>query len=117
MLLQTLPLPAATSEVATKCVSLDSDRFHCPEVSFQPQYQKWCTEVFESRLEADVKARKEAATAAKQLHQQTLEPHLREKPDRPLPYTDQLWLDAALEWLIATDQESADLSAPIPATD
>lgn len=76
---------------------------------YQPEYRKWCEKFgFESRLPEDIKERKLAAdaadAAAKQLHQQTLEPHLREKPERIVPYTDELWCTAALEWLIATDQ-------------
>ncbi|KAJ7257844.1 hypothetical protein C8J57DRAFT_1074314 [Mycena rebaudengoi] len=38
------------------------------------------------------------------LRQQTLDPHLQEKPEREVPYSDQLFRDAAIEWLIATDQ-------------
>ncbi|KAJ7315398.1 hypothetical protein DFH08DRAFT_715757 [Mycena albidolilacea] len=82
-----------------------------------PEYSKWCEKVgFESRLPEDVKERKLAAdaadAAAKQLHQQTLEPHLREKPEHIVPYADELWRTAALEWLIATDQPIAALNHP-----
>ncbi|KAJ6463075.1 hypothetical protein DFH09DRAFT_854475, partial [Mycena vulgaris] len=74
-------------------------------------YRKWAKEHdFKSRLEADVKARKEAAD--KKLHQQTLNTHLREKPERVIPYSDKLFRDAALEWLIATDQPIAALEHP-----
>ncbi|KAJ7431869.1 hypothetical protein FB451DRAFT_1066243 [Mycena latifolia] len=88
-----------------------------PTFHLQPAYKKWATKSgFESRLEADVKARNAAAAtaaedAAKALHQQTLEPHLRDKPARAEPYTDQLWLDATLEWLIATDQVKLHVSS------
>ena len=55
-------------------------------------------------------ARKKAAADAEQakakLHQQTLDPHLREKPERVVPYSDALFREAAVEWLIATDQVS-----------
>ncbi|KAJ7355966.1 hypothetical protein DFH08DRAFT_690918, partial [Mycena albidolilacea] len=73
------------------------------------EYHQWCAKTgFVSRLAADVKERKQAEVAAeaeaKRLHQQTLEPHLREKPERVVPYSNQLWCNAALEWLIATDQ-------------
>ncbi|KAJ7465506.1 hypothetical protein FB451DRAFT_1041499 [Mycena latifolia] len=83
-----------------------------PTFHLQPAYKKWATKSgFESRLEADVKARNAAEDAAKALHQETLEPHLRDKPARAEPYTDQLWLDAALEWLIATDQVKLHVSS------
>ncbi|KAJ6617734.1 hypothetical protein B0H10DRAFT_1796852, partial [Mycena sp. CBHHK59/15] len=70
-------------------------------------YRKWCEKVsFESRprMSRNVNLLLAANAAAKQLHQQTLEPHLREKPERIVPYTDELWRTSALEWLIATDQ-------------
>ncbi|KAJ7602668.1 hypothetical protein FB45DRAFT_773988, partial [Roridomyces roridus] len=75
----------------------------------KPAYHDWCKKNnFESKLEEDVKQRKERERAAelKQqiLQQKTLDPHLREKPARPAPYTDELFLDAAIEWLISTDQ-------------
>ncbi|KAJ7844508.1 hypothetical protein B0H14DRAFT_2224154, partial [Mycena olivaceomarginata] len=82
-----------------------------------PEYHKWCAKTgFVSRLAADVKERKQAEAAAdaevKRLHQQTLEPHLREKPERVIPYSDELWREAALEWLIATDQPVSALNHP-----
>ncbi|KAJ7731335.1 hypothetical protein DFH07DRAFT_992045 [Mycena maculata] len=47
-----------------------------------PQYHRWATKNdFESRLEANVKARKAEAAEANKLEQQTLNPHLREKPE------------------------------------
>ena len=78
---------------------------------FQPEYQQWAKENdFESRLSQDVEERAKAAGAelmAKAwLKQQTLDPHLQKKPDRPVPYSDELLAEAALEWLIATDQVS-----------
>ncbi|KAJ7852104.1 hypothetical protein B0H13DRAFT_1643581, partial [Mycena leptocephala] len=70
-----------------------------------PQYHAWTTKNnFESRLEADVKLRKAAAEEFIWLQQQTLDKHLREKPERVVPYSDKLFRDAALEWLIATVQ-------------
>ncbi|KAJ7181815.1 hypothetical protein C8R46DRAFT_885243, partial [Mycena filopes] len=78
-----------------------------------PEYHKWAEENnFESRLEADVKARKAAAAEAQKLQQQTLDAHLRERPERVIPYSDQVFRDAALEWLIATDQPIAALEHP-----
>ncbi|KAJ7659107.1 hypothetical protein DFH06DRAFT_1130673 [Mycena polygramma] len=69
-------------------------------------YRKWAKKHgFESKLEEDIKSRKKALADAEEekakLHQQTLEPHLREKPDR-----------VALEWLIATDQPIDALNHP-----
>jgi hypothetical protein len=39
-------------------------------------------------------------------NQPRLDPHLREKPqkERTIPYTDELFCDAAIEWLVSTDQ-------------
>jgi hypothetical protein len=39
-------------------------------------------------------------------NQQRLDPHLREKPPQEvtIPYTDELFRDAAVEWLVSTDQ-------------
>ncbi|KAJ7465566.1 hypothetical protein FB451DRAFT_1041388 [Mycena latifolia] len=83
----------------------------------KPKYHEWAKKNnFESKLADDVKDRAEAAKAAAEakvrLKQQSLAPHLREKPERPAPYTDQLWLDAAVEWLAATDQPIDALSHP-----
>jgi hypothetical protein len=53
-------------------------------------HRKWCKKNnFESKLEEDIQAREKAAAdaaeAKAQLHQRTLEPHLREKPERVVP--------------------------------
>ncbi|KAJ6483202.1 hypothetical protein C8R45DRAFT_1148994 [Mycena sanguinolenta] len=52
-------------------------------------YRAWCIKNdFESKLEEDVAAREKGAADAEEakarLHQQTLDPHLREKPEREL---------------------------------
>ncbi|KAF7324268.1 putative AC transposase [Mycena sanguinolenta] len=61
-------------------------------------YRKWASDHdFESRLEADVKVRKEAAESVQKLQQQKLDSHLREKPPRVVPYSDKLFREAALE--------------------
>ncbi|KAJ7931812.1 hypothetical protein B0H13DRAFT_1593791, partial [Mycena leptocephala] len=83
----------------------------------KPEYHAWCkTNDFESKLEEDVKARQQEQKAdelkKKLLKQQTIDPHLREKPARPAPYTDELLLDAAIKWLIATDQPIDALTHP-----
>ncbi|KAJ7176397.1 hypothetical protein C8R43DRAFT_827557, partial [Mycena crocata] len=86
-------------------------KFHTPE------YHQWCEKTgFESRLEADIAARKLAAAEAEdekeRLHQATLDPHLRNRPERPAPYSDELFREAAVEWLIATDQPIRALTHP-----
>jgi hypothetical protein len=78
-------------------------------VNIQEIYRAWCKKNnFESKLEEDVLARKKAATDAEEakakLHQKTLDPHLHDKSERVVPYSDSAFRDAALEWLIATNQ-------------
>ncbi|KAJ7131123.1 hypothetical protein C8R44DRAFT_583248, partial [Mycena epipterygia] len=58
------------------------------------------------------KAADDAEEAKQKLQQKTLDPHLEEKPERVIRYTDQLFLDAAVEWLIATDQPIDALNHP-----
>ncbi|KAJ6593318.1 hypothetical protein B0H19DRAFT_17359 [Mycena capillaripes] len=75
------------------------------------EYHAWCDQNdVESKLEEDVKARQQAQKAEelkqKVLKQQSLDSYLREKPARLAPYTDELLLDAAIQWLIATDQDA-----------
>ncbi|KAJ7163410.1 hypothetical protein C8R43DRAFT_820665, partial [Mycena crocata] len=69
-------------------------------------YRKWAEKNnFESKLPDDVETRKKAAAEAEEakrkLEQQTLDPHLREKPARIVPYSDDLFKQVALEWLIS----------------
>ncbi|KAF9226058.1 hypothetical protein BS17DRAFT_697772, partial [Gyrodon lividus] len=69
-------------------------------------YHKWCkVNNFESKLPDDVKARKTAATA-KNMRQGTLDDHVWEigPGEHILPYTDKLFCEAAVEWLITTNQ-------------
>jgi hypothetical protein len=56
-----------------------------------------------SMLPKDAKKRRNDAAADKQSR---LDPHLREKPqkERVIPYNDDLFRDAAIEWLVSTDQ-------------
>jgi hypothetical protein len=67
-------------------------------------YQKWAeTNHFLSMLPKDAeKRRKDAHTN----NQPRLDPHLREKQqkERTIPYTDELFRNAAIEWLVSTDQ-------------
>ncbi|KAJ7886571.1 hypothetical protein B0H14DRAFT_2338193 [Mycena olivaceomarginata] len=86
-------------------------------VNIQHIYRAWCKKNnFESKLEDDISARKKAAADAEEvkskLHQQTLIPHLRDKPERVVPYSDSAFRNAALEWLIATDQPIDALNHP-----
>jgi hypothetical protein len=72
----------------------------------QHVYRKWCKDNnFESKLPDDIKARKTAAAAAN-MRQGTLDEHVREiEPgEHVLPYTDKLFREAAVEWLITTNQ-------------
>jgi hypothetical protein len=69
----------------------------------QGVYRKWCGSVnFESMLPGDVQAWK--MKAAKE--NQTLNKHLKEKQlsECVVPYSDKIFRQAAIEWLIATDQ-------------
>jgi hypothetical protein len=54
-------------------------------------------------LPKDAKNRRQATMKDTQ---QRLDPHLEEKPprERVIPYTDDLFREAAIEWLVSTDQ-------------
>jgi hypothetical protein len=54
-------------------------------------------------LPKDAKQRRKEAEADKQ---QRIDPHLVEIPqkERVVPYSDNLFRDAAIEWLVSTDQ-------------
>jgi hypothetical protein len=56
-------------------------------------------------LPKDTKNRRQAAAKDTQ---QRLDPHLEEKPSRAraISYTDELFREAAIEWLVSTDQVS-----------
>ena len=67
-------------------------------------YQKWAEDNnFLSMLPKDAENRRNNAQADKQSH---LDSHLREKPRKETvtPYTDKRFRDAAIEWLVSTDQ-------------
>ncbi|KAF9228945.1 hypothetical protein BS17DRAFT_691375, partial [Gyrodon lividus] len=69
-------------------------------------YCKWCkVNNFKSKLPDDVKAHKTAATT-ENMRQGTLCDHVWEiKPgEHILPYMDKLFHEAAVEWLITTNQ-------------
>ena len=72
--------------------------------SSQAAYQKWAeTNNFLSMLPKDAEKRHKDIQAK---NQPRLNPHLWEKPqkERTIPYTDKLFCDAAIEWLMSTDQ-------------
>ncbi|KAF8802673.1 hypothetical protein BYT27DRAFT_7111869, partial [Phlegmacium glaucopus] len=75
------------------------------------KYRKWAQGAkYESRLPGDIKKRKVAA----ELVTQTLDRNLREKKltEQVVPYTDKAFHQAAIEWLVATDQPIQALEHP-----
>lgn len=74
---------------------------HHAEAHFAGKYRKWAKQhLFESMLPGDVKAHKENAA------QQSINAHLTEckVAERVIPYSSKLFRQAAVEWLMATDQ-------------
>ncbi|KAH6891616.1 hypothetical protein BKA70DRAFT_1028515, partial [Coprinopsis sp. MPI-PUGE-AT-0042] len=68
-------------------------------------YAKWCeANDFESKLPNDVKARRDEAKRRANPPQSTLDTHLEERPQQEIAYSDAIFEQAAIEWLIATDQ-------------
>ncbi|KAF8186318.1 hypothetical protein BJ912DRAFT_469614 [Pholiota molesta] len=68
-------------------------------------YQTWCkARKFESMLPDDTKARRAAALDA--LLQTQVDGHFKvaTPEDKPEPYSDELFKEAAIQWLIETDQ-------------
>ena len=62
------------------------------------------------------KDRAESLRSAQPQHTQTmLDPHLAE-PQHVVKYTDTAFRNAAVEWLIATDQVRGAAQTPIPST-
>ena len=73
----------------------------------QAAYDKWCgLNNFQSKLPKVVRECKNAALAADRAKQQSLDPHLtKEQPrEKMVPYSDDLFRDAAIQWLIETHQ-------------
>jgi hypothetical protein len=82
-------------------------------LSLQGKYRKWAnTEKFESKLPGDIKNRKSAAAAV--LQATTLDRHLSEPSltEQVAPYSDKLFHQVAIEWLVATDQPIRALEHP-----
>jgi hypothetical protein len=78
----------------------------------QGEYQQWAKKHnFESMLAADTAQRKRAATASRQ---GTLDDHVQEipRPERVVPYSNAGFREAAIKWLVSTDQVSFSLPFP-----
>ena len=75
-------------------------------ITFKIKYDAWCIKNdFESKLPKVVKSRKDAKAAEDCSKQSSLDPHLEERRKETfVPYSDSLFREAAIEWLIATDQ-------------
>jgi hypothetical protein len=79
-----------------------------PTIYNQGRYRRWCTSSgFLSMLPEDAKARRKAALE-KVMEQTQVDDHFRPmKPeDKPTPYSDEVFKQAAIQWLIETDQVS-----------
>jgi len=75
------------------------------EAQHSGRYCKWAADTkFELKLPGDIKKCKEAANQVTQ----TLDCDFKEKKllERLMPYTDKNFHQAAIEWLVATDQVS-----------
>ncbi|OSC97206.1 hypothetical protein PYCCODRAFT_1530807 [Trametes coccinea BRFM310] len=86
------------------------------EAFHKQAYRKWALENnFESKLPGDVRQRKQAQDAAKARQAGgSLDQHLREMPpkEKVARYTEQLFREAVVEWLIATDQPISAVEHP-----
>jgi len=74
-------------------------------IFYQGRYRKWCkANNFLSMLPEDSKARRDAA--AEKLKQSQVDDHFTVIPEeeKPTPYTDELFKEVAIQWLIETDQ-------------
>ncbi|KAF8810031.1 hypothetical protein BYT27DRAFT_7034719, partial [Phlegmacium glaucopus] len=79
-------------------------------------YEKWAKSTgFLSMLPKDSAAQKVAEVAAvAKLHQGRVDQHFEPvKPgDKPSPYSDKIFRDAAIQWLVQTDQPIQALKHP-----
>ena len=78
--------------------------------SFEDHYQKWCKEnKFLSMLPDD--AQEQRAAHHLKLQQTQVNDHFptAQPEDKPPPYTDELFKEATIEWLIQTDQVSSSI--------
>ncbi|KAF8522364.1 hypothetical protein JB92DRAFT_2706642, partial [Gautieria morchelliformis] len=82
----------------------------------QAKYNTWArTNNFESKLPKELKAKREKAEdAIARVKQGTLNNHLKEMPkkEQGVPFTNATFCDAAIEWLIITDQPIQALTNP-----
>jgi hypothetical protein len=81
---------------------------YAPTNCYQGRYRKWAQDTnFESKLPGDVLKRKAAAEQVTR----TLDCDLREKKpaERIVKYSDNAFHQAAIEWLVATDQASREI--------
>lgn len=72
---------------------------------YQDQYRSWCKKKnFLSMLPEDTKARK--AQIKEKLEQTHVNDHFAKAPpeNKPEPYSDELFKEAAIQWLVETDQ-------------
>ncbi|KIJ89926.1 hypothetical protein K443DRAFT_60052, partial [Laccaria amethystina LaAM-08-1] len=72
---------------------------------YQGRYRKWCkSNNFLSMLPEDSKTRRDAA--AEKLKQLQVDDHFTVIPEeeKPMPYSDEVFKEAAIQWLIETDQ-------------
>jgi hypothetical protein len=76
------------------------------DLFFKSKYNAWCIKNnFESKLPKVVKSRKDAKAAEDRSKQSSLDTHLEEQcKETFVPYSDSLFREAAIEWLVATDQ-------------
>ena len=81
-------------------------------LQFKSKYNVWCNKNdFESKLPKAIKTRKDAKAAEDRSKQSSLDPHLEERRKETfVPYSDSLFREAAIEWLVATDQVFCSLS-------
>ena len=88
-------------------ICLYSSNINASAYRLQGAYKKWTDKnKFKSKLLNAVKARKEAKVAQDREKQQSINPHFPKAApsERILPYTDELFRDAAIQWLIETHQ-------------
>ncbi|KAF9231051.1 hypothetical protein BU15DRAFT_49006 [Melanogaster broomeanus] len=79
------------------------------ESTHRAEYLQWAeANNFPSMLPKDAKQRKEGASSH---NQPRLDSHLQPK-ERVIPYSDKMFRDAAIQWLIDTDQPIAALEHP-----
>ncbi|KIL55713.1 hypothetical protein M378DRAFT_31805, partial [Amanita muscaria Koide BX008] len=82
----------------------------------QGLYRRWCKLTgFFSMIPEDTKARRqleEAITSAKEQTQVDDHFHRIKPEDKPTPYSDEIFKEAAIRWLVETDQPVAAFEHP-----